>query len=124
MRRTASCAWSVERLLHVSPQTRHRCAAEEGARFTAQSARKDEQPTRTEQFALQAAACLLSCGGESRQTARFETRSRARVRAGAQPAVRIARFGRGGFVQALGQGLAGSRVVVREIERVRESPCA
>ena len=69
------------------------------------------------------AARLLGCGGESRLTVRFETRSRARIRAGARPAVRIARFAWEGFVQVLGKGLAGSRVVAREIERVRESPC-
>ena len=54
----------VGRHLRVSPQTRHRRAAEEGARFTAQSARKDERPTtsRTEQFAHQAAqrACSVA----------------------------------------------------------------
>ena len=38
--------------------------------------------------------------------------------------MRIARFGWEGFVQVLGQGLAGSRAIAREIERVRESPCA
>ena len=41
VRRMASRAWSAS--LRVSPQTRHRCAAEEGSRFTAQSARKDER---------------------------------------------------------------------------------
>ena len=53
----------VGRLSRVSPQTRHRHAAKEGARFTTRSARKDERPTRTEQVAHQAAARLLCCGG-------------------------------------------------------------
>ena len=122
----------VGNILRVSPQTRHQRVAEEGARFTAQSASKEGRTT-DENRAIRTPSCaarLLGCSGESLQTARFETRSRARVRAGTRPAVRIAKFGWEGFVQALGQGLVGSRVVARECayttrrdERTHLEPC-
>ena len=65
------------------------------------------------------AACLLGCGGESRQTVRFETRSRARVRAGARPAVRNARSG--GKVLSRRSGRVWR---VRGWSRGRSSACA
>ena len=73
----------VGRLLRVSPQTRHRRAAEEGARFTAQSARKDERPTRTEQFAHQAArrACSVAAARAARPYDSKRDRARGSERA-------------------------------------------
>ena len=81
--RASHCLARVGRLLRVSPQTRHRRAAEEGARFTAQSARKDERPTRTEQFAHQAArrACSVAAARAARPYDSKRDRARGSERA-------------------------------------------